>query len=241
VHRLGIGALAAHANGSPIEYATTGSEAIGSEVEESSSLGKERETMKNFLHAGKLLFLDLASAILFLVVYLLTHNIPLAVALGMALGIAQISVQFARKKPIETMEWLSLFLVVASGTAAFITDDPRFVMVKPTVLYTIVGIVMLKPGWINRYLPPVAKAVVADIAVIVGFLWAGLMFASAAVNVFVALNYSVITWAWFMPVFGIVSKIALFLAGFAMMRFIGRRRIAAMPEREREALQASVA
>ena len=241
VHRLGIAALAAHANGSPIEYATTGSEAIGPEVEESSSVGKERETMKNLLHAGKLLLLDLASTILFLVVYLLTHNIPLAVALGMALGIAQISVQFARKKPIETMEWLSLFLVVASGTAAFITDDPRFVMVKPTVLYTIVGIVMLKPGWINRYLPPVAKAVVADIAVIVGFLWAGLMFASAAVNVFVALNYSVITWAWFMPVFGIVSKIALFLAGFAMMRFIGRRRIAAMPEREREALQASVA
>src|SRR5215831_6982036 len=197
--------------------------------------------MRNLLHAAKLLLLDLASTIVFLAAYVVSNNIAFSVALGMALGIAQISVQFARKKPIETMEWLSLFLVVASGTAAFITDDPRFVMVKPTVLYTIVGIVMLKPGWINRYLPPVAKAVVADIAVIVGFLWAGLMFASAAVNVFVALNYSVITWAWFMPVFGIVSKIALFLAGFAMMRFIGRRRIAAMPEREREALQASVA
>jgi len=241
MHRLGIAALAAHANGNPIVSATTGSVAIRPEVAESSSLGKEREPMKNLLHSGKLLLLDLASTILFLIVYLLTHNIPLSVALGMALGIAQISVQFARKKAIETMEWLSLFLVVASGTAALITDNPRFVMVKPTVIYAIVGIVMLKPGWINRYLPPLAKALVADIAVIVGFLWAGLMFASAAVNVFVALNYSVMTWAWFMPAFGIVSKVALFLASFAMMRFIGRRRIAAMPQREREALEASVA
>jgi intracellular septation protein A len=197
--------------------------------------------MRNFLFAAKLLLLDLASTILFLVVYLLTHNIPLAVALGIALGIAQISVQFVRKKPIDTMEWLSLFLVVASGTAALITDNPRFVMFKPSVIYVIVGIVMLKPGWMNRYLPPLAKAVVPDIALIVGFLWAGLMFATAALNAFVALNYSVVTWASLMPVFGIVSKIALFLIGFATMRAIGRRRYIAMPESEREALAASAA
>jgi hypothetical protein len=65
------------------------------------------------------------------------------------------------------------------------------------------------------------------------------MFASAAVNMFVVLNYSVTTWAWFMPVFGIVSKIVLLLIGFGMMRLIGRRRYAAMPESEREKLMAA--
>ena len=197
--------------------------------------------MRNLLNAGKLLLLDLASTILFLGVFLLTDNIPLSVALGIALGVGQISLQLARKKPIDTMEWLSLFLVVASGSAALLTNDPRFVMFKPSLIYVIVGVVMLKPGWINRYLPPLAKAVVPDIAVIVGFLWAGLMFASAAVNVVVAFNFSVVTWAWFMPVFGIVSKIALFLISFAMMRFIARRRLRAMPDGERETLMASAA
>jgi len=168
-----------------------------------------------------------------------SNNLSLSVALGMALGMAQISLQFARKKPIEIMEWLSLFLIVASGTAALITRDPRFVMFKPSMIYMIVGVVMLRPGWINRYLPPLANAVVPDIAIIVGFLWAGLMFASAAVNMFVALNYSVTTWAWFMPVFGIVSKIVLLLIGFGMMRAIGRRRYAAMSESEREKLTAA--
>jgi intracellular septation protein A len=82
---------------------------------------------------------------------------------------------------------------------------------------------------------------VADVAVVVGFLWAGLMFASAAVNAFVAMNYDVVTWAWFMPVFGIVSKIIFFLISFAMMRFIGRRRLQAMPESERQRLTAAIA
>ena len=196
--------------------------------------------MKQLFASAKLLLLDMASTLFFLVLFLLTRNVLLSVALGMALGVAQIGWQFVRKKPIDTMEWMSLFLVVGSGAATLVTNDPRFVMFKPSLIYVIVGLVMLKPGWINRYLPPLAKAVVPDSAVMLGFVWAGLMFASAAVNAFVALNFSVVTWAAFMPVFGIVSKVVLFLAGFAMMRFIGRRRMRSMPTSEREALVASV-
>ena len=70
--------------------------------------------------------------------------------------------------------------------------------------------------------------VVPDIAVLFGFLWAGLMFFSAALNLIVALNYSVVTWSAFMSIYGIVSKIALFLIGFVTMRTIGRRRRARM-------------
>jgi intracellular septation protein len=47
--------------------------------------------MKYLLHSGKYLALDMASTLLFLVVYLLTKNIPLAVGLGMALGVGQIA------------------------------------------------------------------------------------------------------------------------------------------------------
>ena len=193
--------------------------------------------MKNLVRAARLLLLDLASTIAFLVLYLITHNILLAVALGIALGLAQIGTQLARRKPIETMEWLSLFLVVTSGTAALVTADPRFVLFKPSAIYIIVGVVMLKPGWINRYLPPIAKALVPDVAVVVGFLWSALMFASAAVNIVVALRYELATWAWFMPIYGIASKAALFLVSFGAMRLIARRRYAAMPPGEQAALR----
>jgi intracellular septation protein len=183
-----------------------------------------RHPMKNLFHAGKLLLLDMASTLFFLVVYLTTGNVTLAVVLGMALGAAQIGWQFLRKQPIDTMQWMSLFLVLGAGAATLITNDPRFVMMKPTVIYSIVGIVMLKPGWMNRYLPPVAIEIVPDIAFIFGYVWAGLMFFSAGLNLIVALNTSVATWSVFMSIYGIVSKLALFLIGFATMRTIGVRR-----------------
>jgi intracellular septation protein len=126
------------------------------------------------------------------------------------------------------MQWMSLFLVLGAGTVTLLTDDPRFVMIKPSVIYIIVGIVMLKPGWMNRYLPPIAIEVVPDIAVIFGYVWAGLMFFSAALNLIVALNFSVVTWSAFMSVYAIVSKAVLFLFGFVTMRTIGRRRRARM-------------
>lgn len=194
--------------------------------------------MKHFLTAARLLALDLASTLVFLVLFLLTHNTALAVGLGIAFGVAQIGIQIVRGKTIDTMEWLSLFLVVAAGTATLLTHDPRFVLFKPSVIYAIVGVVMLKPGWLNRYLPEIARTVVPDVAVMVGYVWAGLMFVSAAVNAFVALTCEVTTWAVVMPIFGIVSKVVVFLGGFAALRLVARRRIRAMPEAQREAVLA---
>ena len=195
--------------------------------------------MKNFLETAKLLLLDLASTLLFLVLFLLTHNIILSVGLGMGVGLFQIAIQFARRKPIYMMEWLSLFVVVAAGAATLLTNDPRFVLFNPSIFYVIVGIVMLKAGWMTRYMPAIARAVTSDVAVIVGFVWAGLMFVSAGVNAFVALAWSVPTWAMVMPIFGIVSKVAVFLSGFAAIRLSTVRRIRAMPAIEREALLSS--
>jgi intracellular septation protein len=182
--------------------------------------------MTNLLKAGRFLLLDMASTLFFLVLYLLTHNVLTSVVLGMALGMAQIGWQFARNKPVDTMQWMSLFLLLGASAATLMTDDPRFVMMKPSVIYLIVGIVMLKPGWMNRYLPPVAIELVPDIAFIFGYLWSGLMFVSAIVNLIVAFNFSAVTWSVTMLIYGIASKVAMFLVGYAVMRSIGvaRRR-----------------
>jgi intracellular septation protein A len=195
--------------------------------------------MKDFLSAARLLLLDLVSTLVFLVVFLLSHNTVLSVGLGIVFGFSQIGFQLVRRKPIDAMEWLSLFLVVAAGAATLFTSDPRFVLFKPSVIYVIIGVVMLKPGWLKRYLPKIAQRVVPDVAIIVGFAWAGLMFISAAMNALVALTYPLETWAWFMPMFGIVSKIVLFVVGFAALRLIARRRVRAMPPFERDALLAA--
>ena len=195
--------------------------------------------MRDLLNGVKLLLLDLASTLFFLVLFLTTHNIVLSVSLGIALGLVWIGTRFIRRKPIHTMQWLSLFLTIAVGAATLLTNDPRFVLIKPSVIYAIVGVVMLKPGWLNPYLPGIARAVAPDVAVVVGYVWAGLMFVSAAVNAFVALTCNVATWALTMPIFAISSKIAVFLFGFTAIRAVVVRRVRAMPAFEREALLVS--
>jgi intracellular septation protein len=84
--------------------------------------------------------------------------------------------------------------------------------------------VMLKRGWMNRYLPPIAIELVPDIAVICGYAWSGLMFFSAALNLVVALNFSVVTWSVTMSIYGIASKLAMFLISYAVMRTVGAAR-----------------
>ena len=180
--------------------------------------------MKSLLQSAKFLALDMASTLFFLALYAMTKSIPISVAAGVALGIAQIVWEIARKRPIETMQWMSLFLVLASGVTALLTNDVRFVLYKASIIYVIVGVVMLKPGWMNRYLPAVAIELAPDIAFIFGFVWAGLMFVSAVVNLWVATHYSLLVWTGFMSAYALSSKIGLFLIQYGTMRFIGVRR-----------------
>jgi intracellular septation protein A len=180
--------------------------------------------MANLMHSARLLLTDLASTILFLVVLLATRDLMLAVGLGVGLGIVQIVLMKARRQPIDTMQWLSIGLVVVSGLATMLTNDARFVMLKPSVIYCIVGAYMLKPGWLTRYLPPIAIQWVPDVAWVFGFVWSGLMFASAALNIVLALTLDPVAWSATMSIWGLASKIALFLIQYVTMRTIGVRR-----------------
>ena len=182
--------------------------------------------MKNLLQAGRVLASDLASTILFLVIYLATDNLYVAVGLGMALGVAQIGWALYRRQPIGSLQLLSVVLILASGTATLFTRDPTFVMLKPSVIYCIVGLVMLRRGWMNRYLPERA-APVADVATAFGYAWAGLMFGSAALNIALALSLDAKMWAAVISAWGIASKIGLFLVQYAVMTAVGKRRAAA--------------
>ena len=180
--------------------------------------------MDNLRRSAALLASDLASTIVFLVVLIATRNVILAVVSGIALGLAQVGWMLARRKPIDTMQWLSIGLVLVAGAATLLTNDARFVMLKPSVVYCIVGAYMLRPGWMNRYLPPLAVEVVPDLAYGFGFAWAGLMFASAALNVALALTLDPVTWSIVISAWGIASKVALFLLQYGVMATIGRRR-----------------
>jgi len=184
-------------------------------------------TRHPLLLAGKHVVSDLLSTFVFVGMFAVTHSVYASVGLAIALGLGRIGWQTWRRIPIDVMQWLSLFLVAVFGGAALITHNPLFIMLKPTLIYTAVGVVMLRRGWLNRYVPPIAQAHAADVIILFGYVWAALMFATAAANLEIALHASHATWAWFIGVFPIASKVALILVQYAVMRTIVPRRIRA--------------
>jgi intracellular septation protein A len=177
--------------------------------------------------AGKELLSDLLSTLTFVGVYALTGSVYLSIGLGIALGVGQIARAKFRGATVDTMQWMSLFLVVVFGGATLLTADPVFIRLKPTMIYAAVGLVMLKRGWMNRYLPPVVLVHAADVTVTFGYIWSGLMFATSGANLLLALYGSRAAWAWFIAVFPLASKAVLVLVQYGALRVIVRRRIRA--------------
>ena len=183
--------------------------------------------MRYALTAGLFLLEDLLSTVLFMVLISVTHDVALATGAAVAIGVGQVGLCWIRRKPVDAMQWLSLGLVIVMGGATLLTHDPRFVMVKPTVVLTAVGVVMLKKGWMNRYLPPIVTDNAPELGLAFGYAWAGMMFATAGLNLVVAFGTDPRTWAVVMSTVPLASKIGLFLIQFATTRILVGRRVRA--------------
>jgi intracellular septation protein A len=179
------------------------------------------------LNAFRPLAADLLSTLFFVVLINVTHDVMLATGVAMAVGVAQIAWLKIKGRPIAALQWMSLVLVISMGAATLLTQDARFVMFKPTIVYLVIGVVMLQRGWMNRYMPPVVLENGPDLPTRFGYVWAGLMFATAAANAVVALTMGMAAWSVFIAVFPLASKLTLFPVQYLITRRVVRRRIAA--------------
>jgi intracellular septation protein len=180
--------------------------------------------MPYLLKSGRFLLEDLLSTLFFVILITLTHSIYLATGVAILVGVIQLAWTMARRKPVGPMQVLGLGLVVVMGGATLSTHDPRFVMVKPTIILGAIGLVMLKRGWMNRYLPDIVTELVPDLGLVFGYVWAGVMLTTAGANLVFALFADPRTWALFIGIVPLASKIALFLIQYATMRVVARRR-----------------
>jgi intracellular septation protein len=89
----------------------------------------------------KFLF-DLFPLILFFVAYRFA-DIYVATAVAMAAAVIQILWIKLSRKPIETMHWVNLVVIVFFGGATLWLQNEAFIKWKPTVLYWLFGAVLL--------------------------------------------------------------------------------------------------
>jgi intracellular septation protein len=167
---------------------------------------------------------DFLTAIVFVVAYLLTDNPYFAVAVAMVVGIGQFALFRLRGRTVDVMQWLSFALVIALGSASLALSDPRFVMMKPSAVHFAIAAVMLRRGWLDRYMPPIVSQNVPErVITAAGYAWAGLMTALGVVNIYIATSFSIETWAWWISVGAIGAKVIALALQFVVFRILIRR------------------
>jgi intracellular septation protein len=170
---------------------------------------------------------DFFSTIVFLVVYLVTDNIVLATAVAIAGAIGQVIYARVKGQELGFMTWASLGLVIVLGGATILTSDPRFVLAKPAIAHFAIGAIMLKRGWMLRYMPPIVTETIPEYVTFAGFAWAVLMFALGCGTIAIAMTGDIKLWTLYVSVVAVGAKIAAFLIQYVAFRVLVTGRVRA--------------
>ena len=170
---------------------------------------------------------DFLSTIVFLVIYLATDNVILATAVAILGAIGQVVWSRIKGQTLGYMTWASLGLVIVLGGATLLTNDPRFVLAKPAIGHVAIGCIMLKRGWMLRYLPAIVTETIPEYVTVAGYAWAGLLFAIGAGVIAVASTGDIKLWAFYVSVVAIGAKVAAFAVQYVAFRILVTNRIRA--------------
>jgi intracellular septation protein len=164
---------------------------------------------------SKLLF-DLFPVILFFAAFKLS-DIYIATGVAMAATGAQIAWVWWRHRKVETMQWVSLGLILVLGGATLLAHSETFIKWKPTVLYWVMGAGLLVSQWAfgkngikalmgaQIQLPdPVWQRLSAA--------WALFFLAMGVLNLWVAYAFSTNIWVNF-KLFGGIGLMVVFVIG----------------------------
>jgi intracellular septation protein A len=161
---------------------------------------------------------DFFSTIVFVAIYFATGNIVLATAIAIVGAIGQIVYARHKGRELSFMTWASLALVIVLGTVTLLTNDPRFVMAKPSIAHFAVGAIMLKRGWLLRYLPSIVVDTIPEYVTVAGYAWAALMFALGSGTIAVAATGDLKLWAFYVSFVAVGAKIAAFAVQSVVFR-----------------------
>ena len=172
----------------------------------------------------KFLF-DLFPVILFFAAFKF-FGIYIATAVAIAATFAQIGWLKLRRKPVDTMMWVSLGIIVVFGGATLLLHDETFIKWKPTVLYWLfaatlsISKALFEKNLIRAMLS--AQVQLPDAAwARLNWSWTGFFALMGGINLYVAFNFSTDTWVNF-KLFGGMGLMLAFVVAQALYiaRFI---------------------
>ncbi len=178
-------------------------------------------------------FLDFFPIVLFFVAFKVA-GIFIATAVAIAATLVQIAWLYRKNGHVEPMQWVSLVIIVLFGGATLITQDETFIKWKPTILYWLMGgVLLVGHAFFNRNflrmlmgsqlnLPdPIWRTLM--------FSWAGFFVVMGVINLWIAYNFDTDTWVSY-KLFGGMGLMLVFVLAQAV--FLSRHIQEPAPEEQ---------
>jgi len=150
--------------------------------------------------------------------------IMLATVVGIVATVLQVGYLLVRRRKVDTLLWVSLFVIVVFGGATIYFHDKTFILWKPTMLYWIFGAALFVSQVffgknMMRKLMEEAMPLPDAVWPRVGYAWMVFLFFLGALNLFMAfVVFKDDEGAWVnFKVFGMTAIFFLFSVGQAMM------------------------
>jgi intracellular septation protein len=160
--------------------------------------------------------IDLFSVLLFFGTYWYTHNVFTATAVAIVATVVQVTYMWLRYRHVDTMQWFVLAIVVLLGGATLLFQDKHFIMWKPTVLYTIMGIGLFISERLGRNgIRAILKAQIElpeKVWSRLCYAWATFFLVMAILNLIIAYRCSEAVWVNF-KLFGGLVLMVVFVIG----------------------------
>jgi intracellular septation protein len=154
----------------------------------------------------KFLF-DLFPLILFFVAFKI-QGIFVATAVAMGATVLQVGYVLARGRKVSGLQWSTLVIIGTLGSATLVLHDETFIKWKPTVFYWLAGVAFLGGLAFGKNLVRVvlpAEFVLPEpVLKKLCIVWGVFFLALGALNLYVANQFSLDTWATF-KVFGVTA------------------------------------
>ena len=143
------------------------------------------------------------------------QGILVATGVAMVASVLQIAWFWWRGK-VSAVHWLSLAVITVFGGATLLLQDETFIKWKPTVLYTLFGVILAvgKVAFRRDLLSSLMKTIELPPAIWTRLTWSWVAFfaAMAVANWYVAFHYPTDTWVTF-KVWGGIGLFMLFALG----------------------------
>lgn len=148
--------------------------------------------------AGWGLAIDYAPLVLFFLAYRVS-GVFVGTAVFMVATVIAVVISKMKLGRVSPMLWLSAILILGFGALTIFFHDPRFIQVKPTIIYAGLGALLIA-GWAlgRPLLKYVLEAGFEGLSergwMVLSRNWALFFFAMAAVNELLVRNFSFDTW-----------------------------------------------